>query len=129
LKALSIRQPWLDLILSGQKTIETRSWSTDYLGPLLLCASKTVDRQAFKFPHVSELFYQPKTGMALGTCRLVDCRPMAVSDEMAAMCGWQEGLYSWILSNVRPIHPFEVKGQLRLFEVEVTDEQLRWKER
>ena len=38
MKALSIRHPWVDLILAGSKTIEIRTWSTRYRGPVLLHA-------------------------------------------------------------------------------------------
>ncbi len=32
MKALSIRQPWAELILLGRKTIETRTWRTAHRG-------------------------------------------------------------------------------------------------
>lgn len=38
MKFLTIRQPWASLIAVGAKTIETRSWSTSYRGPLALHA-------------------------------------------------------------------------------------------
>ena len=44
MKALSIKQPWAWAIACGHKTIETRTWSTTYRGPLLIAASKTPDR-------------------------------------------------------------------------------------
>lgn len=40
MKALTIRQPWASLIAHGVKTIETRSWSTEYRGPLAIHAGK-----------------------------------------------------------------------------------------
>jgi len=30
MKTLTVRQPWANLIASGRKTIETRTWSTNY---------------------------------------------------------------------------------------------------
>jgi hypothetical protein len=39
MKALSLHQPWASLIGLGVKTIETRSWSTKYRGPLAVHAS------------------------------------------------------------------------------------------
>jgi activating signal cointegrator 1 len=39
-KALSLWEPWASLIMTGAKTIETRSWYTGYRGPLLICAAK-----------------------------------------------------------------------------------------
>ena len=38
MKTLTIRQPWASLIAAGVKTIETRSWSTRYRGPLAIHA-------------------------------------------------------------------------------------------
>lgn len=40
MKALSIWEPWASLIACGTKRIETRSWSTEYRGPLLICAAQ-----------------------------------------------------------------------------------------
>lgn len=40
MKALTVRQPWASLIALGVKTIETRSWSTRYRGPLAVHAGK-----------------------------------------------------------------------------------------
>lgn len=37
---LSLWQPWAQLIVAGRKTIETRSWSTKYRGPLAIQAGK-----------------------------------------------------------------------------------------
>lgn len=41
--ALSIRQPWVDLILKGEKTIEVREWPVSHRGPLLVHAARTID--------------------------------------------------------------------------------------
>lgn len=40
MKAISLWEPWGSLMRTGAKTIETRSWSTHYRGPLLICAAK-----------------------------------------------------------------------------------------
>lgn len=40
MKALSLIQPWATLIAIGAKRIETRSWSTEYRGPIAIHASK-----------------------------------------------------------------------------------------
>jgi hypothetical protein len=41
MKVLSLMQPWATLVVMGLKTIETRSWATDYRGPLFIHASKS----------------------------------------------------------------------------------------
>lgn len=43
MKAITVRQPWASLIAAGVKTIETRSWSTKYRGPLAVHAGARWD--------------------------------------------------------------------------------------
>jgi hypothetical protein len=40
MEALTLHQPWATAIAEGIKTIETRSWSTSYRGPLAIHAGK-----------------------------------------------------------------------------------------
>ncbi len=40
MKALSMWQPWASFVAAGIKTVETRSWSTEHRGPLLICSAK-----------------------------------------------------------------------------------------
>ena len=47
MRALSIRQPWAWLIINGLKTLETRGWTTEYRGPLLIHASKGMTRDEY----------------------------------------------------------------------------------
>ena len=108
MKALSVKQPWASMIASGVKTIETRTWYTEYRGPLLICSSKQPTGQG-------------PTGKALCVVDLVDCRRMRSGDQAAAGCVVYEGAYSWVLANVRLVEPFPVKGMLGLFDVEVQD--------
>lgn len=46
MKALSLRQPWAWLVVTGYKTIETRTWKTNYRGLLLIHASGKWDKRA-----------------------------------------------------------------------------------
>lgn len=41
MKCLTLHQPWASLVATGVKRIETRSWRTDYQGPLAIHAGKT----------------------------------------------------------------------------------------
>jgi hypothetical protein len=110
MKALSIKQPWANLIASGQKTIETREWATPYRGQILLVSSKT--------PKIEP------AGYAVAVAELVDCRLMTKADEGAAKCPIYPKAVAWVLQNVRAIEPFPVKGQLGLYEVDVAPELL-----
>jgi hypothetical protein len=40
MKVLTLTQPWATLVAIGAKRIETRSWSTNYRGPLAIHAAK-----------------------------------------------------------------------------------------
>lgn len=104
MKAISIKEPWATLIRDGKKTIETRTWKTEYRGKLLLCCSK--------YPK-SEI-----SGMAFAIVDLVDIRDMTKEDEYLARCERYPNAKSWILKNIKKIEPFPVTGQLRLFEVD-----------
>jgi len=121
MKALTIKQPWLYLIASGQKTIETRTWRTAYRGELLLASSKTFDAGYRScIPNGLALVWKNEArifGQALCIVTLVDCRPMTEADEMAACCRIYPGAYSWVLENVRCIEPFPVRGLPGLFEI------------
>ena len=39
MKAISVRQPWANLISWGQKSIEVRTWTTEHRGDLLIVSS------------------------------------------------------------------------------------------
>lgn len=106
MKALSVRQPWASMIAQGTKTIETRTWPTDYRGDLLIVSSKK--------PEIAGL----PAGKALCVVQLVDCRPMTTHDESAARCQWYDGAWAWCIENVRPVEPFGVRGQLGIYEVD-----------
>ena len=46
MKAITLYQPWASLVASGAKTVETRSWSTPYRGPLAIHAAVAPMRSA-----------------------------------------------------------------------------------
>lgn len=50
MKALTLHQPWASLLAAGHKTIETRSWSTPYRGPIAIHASAKVRRISRRDP-------------------------------------------------------------------------------
>ncbi|MCQ8194669.1 ASCH domain-containing protein [Streptomyces rugosispiralis] len=51
--ALTIRQPWAALIAYGDKRVENRVWASQYRGPLLIHAGKTLDTKAMRLPLVA----------------------------------------------------------------------------
>lgn len=105
--ALSLKQPWANLIRDGRKTIETRTWSTSFRGELLLCASKQ--------PPIAPW------GCAICLVEVTDCRPMRRQDWPAACIAPYAPAYGWHLANVRPVPPIPVRGMLKIFTVELPD--------
>lgn len=93
MKAISLWQPWATAVVLGAKGIETRGWSTDYRGPLLIhaaarCNKKDLTRQRSHWLWCAVL--QPvgvtrgstaplwdllPFGAIIGHVDLVDCRP------------------------------------------------------
>ena len=107
IKALSLHQPWAELIASGVKTIETRTWATHHRGELLICSTQ----RPCDTPGV---YY----GSAVALVDLIDCRHMTEADEQAAGCKLYYHAFAWVLGNIRRIVPFAVRGKHRLFDVD-----------
>jgi activating signal cointegrator 1 len=42
MKAISLHQPWADMVKLGHKTYETRSWYTKHRGPIAIHASRSM---------------------------------------------------------------------------------------
>lgn len=108
MKALSVKPLWASLILMEAKNVEQRTWSTDYRGPLLICASSGPWYAGTICKH------------ALCVVDLVDVVPFekkyldnACMDEMPEKPG-----YAWLLNGPYFVVPFEVKGKLHLYDVD-----------
>jgi hypothetical protein len=110
MKALSVKQPWANMIANGEKTIETRTWATDYRGDLLVVSSRK--------PPIEP------AGFAVALVRVVGCRRMTKADETAARCEIYPGAYAWILADVTRVKPFPARGQLGIFEVSISQPEL-----
>lgn len=124
MKALTIKQPWANLIMQCDKRFEFRSWQTKYRGELLIHAGKGIDKEAMKrlakyLPE--ELPY----GKILGKVKLVDCIKMSPefkelllreNSDIYTKSSFQEN-YGWQVTDVEVFeNPIEVKGHLSLWE-------------
>lgn len=115
MKALSVKQPYATLIVEGEKTVEVRSWKTDYRGDILIVSSS---RPAYK--HGEE---DMPDGVLVGIVELVDIVPLEQKHLYDAyMEGLSDdeikGLYAWILEKPAKFDTYlPMKGKLRLFEI------------
>ena len=116
MKALSIEPYYAMQIFAKAKDIEVRTWKTDYRGDVLICS--TNKREVNTIP-----------GHALCVATLSDIVPLERKHLKRAMLPGNfdtSGKYAWILTNLRYIVPFAVKGRLSLWEcdheIEFVDE-------
>jgi hypothetical protein len=119
--ALSIRQPWSELILQGRKTIEVRNWDTDYRGPLWLHTGKHVDPELDRRFGISH----PPRGAFVGRVTLESISPI----DAARWETWRTahldpgryvpGIMAWILSTPERLTiPVPAPGKLNLFAID-----------
>lgn len=118
IKGLSLKQPWAEMLISGRKRIETRTWATRYRGPLLICASKNYDAGAsLKFGYDCMAL---EFGKAIGVFNLDDCLPMTEADVEGACFPCEPGRFAWKSYSPasRLKESFYIKGRLGLFTLQ-----------
>ena len=135
MKAISLQNPWAQLVVSGFKTVEAKTWTTDYRGELLICSKARSDKSLEKavldvIEEETDLAFEQSeffvNGAVLGKVQLVDIRPLTEDDleeswmDPAELEVAETPLYAWVFDNAEPIaEPIEVKGKPRLFDVEL----------
>ncbi len=138
MKTLSLLQPWASLVALGEKQIETRSWKTDYRGPLLIHASKgwqawqaQLTRDApFWMPFSlgstpKELLPWNARGVILCQVFLVDCLRVedvkcGLSEKERAFGDYTDGRFAWMFEDLTPLkEPIPAKGSLGLWEFDL----------
>jgi len=119
--ALSIRQPWPELILQGRKTVELRTWDADHRGPFWLHAGLAADVELDRAYGVED----PPRGAFVGRVSLVDILPLDSGrwerwrDRHLDRGPYRPGLFAWILSSPERLRaPVPARGQLKLFGID-----------
>lgn len=106
MKALCIKQPFASMIANGEKTIELRTWKTNYRGKLLIVASRFPKRKGLP------------SGKGICIVELKDCRKMCELDVELSCCDYSDTYYSWIFKKIRKLeNPIEIRGRLGIFDV------------
>jgi hypothetical protein len=143
MKAITLHEPWAWLVAHGLKEVETRSWSTDYRGPLAIHAGKKRDVDGMMLhlkmnsvrgcPAICPPFEKLPFGCIVATCQLVAVLPTHLVETEARKLkhpfepknGWDcerlfgnyvAGRFAWILRDVAPVDPpIEAHGWQRIW--------------
>jgi hypothetical protein len=112
-KALTICQPYAELIRRGDKAIENRTWPTSYRGPLAIHAGKNrswlEEGDEAQYPDMA-------FGAVVATAELYDCvRWEQLPDDLKEN-EHASGPWCWLLRNVIPIEPVPAKGAQGLWD-------------
>lgn len=117
---LSVRQPWAWAIVNGHKPVENRDWPSQFTGPILIHAGKTMARRYYEevsedlvarglVPEVPAFEDLPRGGV-VGVTTIVGCVEQMDS-------GWFTGPYGFVLRDSRPLSFHPCNGQLKFFDV------------
>ena len=121
MKALSLKQPWAELILQGKKKIEIRKWNTSFRGQFLIHASKIPDEAGMKKFNMKNL----DCGCIIGKAELVDVKEYNSDEEFNKdsnlhLAGREWGNFGFILKNVERLNPIPCKGSLGFWDFNQT---------
>src|SRR5689334_18753689 len=123
MKALSLRQPWAELILQGRKTIETRTWRTAHRRPFAIHAAWQVQGDIAKLYGI-----EPESlvsGALLGTAEIVEMIEFdepswaALREQHLVPDEYPDGRVGWRLANPRRLaQPIPLRGLPGLFPLD-----------
>jgi ASCH domain len=130
--ALSLKQPWAALLVSGQKTIEIRKWATAIRGRVQIHAARISDNRPDGWKLVTDEL-QPLaqlTGGIIGSAELFGCllyrTPAGFVSDAAKHFNppdWFEPpkMYGFQFRGAAPVPFFGCKGNVRFFRVDVPE--------
>jgi len=122
MKALSIRQPWADLIIQGIKTLELRSWTVSHRGPLAIHASQTIDEIACRVHGIDPRHVS--TGVLVGVVELIDISALdedsykSLQMDHLSADAFKPPLFAWKMTHPKAIEKaVPYNGRMGLFNV------------
>ncbi|MEW4527897.1 hypothetical protein [Maioricimonas sp. JC845] len=130
---LSVRQPYADQIIFGDKWCENRTWCARYRGPLYIHASRWDGQKDQETPG------EGRTGAIIGRVELVECiYTHRLMQPKRYLYDWEKelvqrfppkrhrswrhvgGPVAWLLQNPIPLRkPIECGGKLMIWTMEV----------
>lgn len=123
MKVISIKEPFATLIKENIKTVETRSWKTNYRGEIYIHASKTNHKNLPQELNNLTKNLKMNNGNIIAKANLIDCIYMdkeflkeIEKNKIEYLCGeYKEGRYAWILEDIEKIIPIPAKGKLNIW--------------
>ena len=133
MKCLSVSQPFAELIISGKKTIELRSWNTNFRGEFLIHAPLKIRTDDVKRLKINKKFV---TGAIVGKAELYDVKKYNSKKEISndkkfhyAEKKFQNKTFGFMLKNSKLFRiPIPWKGQLGFFDVDIPKTKIKNKE-
>jgi hypothetical protein len=123
MKALTVCQPWAELIARGIKLVENRTWPTAYRGPLAIHAGKSRQwlmdprdwHYAVELPATDALTF----GALIAVVELVDCVEVEMLPADLRSHPFAEGPWCWVLRNAKRIGPIPCRGNVGLWDTDL----------
>lgn len=124
--AISVQQPWAELILCGRKSIEVRSWDSSYRGPVWLHTGLKFNEDLERQFGLSNLYRGGFVGrFELSNIIRFDADRWSRWRSRHLVEGPMIGeLYGWLLRDPVRATPIPAKGKLGLFNPEPGVRQL-----
>jgi hypothetical protein len=138
MKVLSMIQPWASLFVLREAKFETRSWRTNYRGPLAIHTSKKIDKAVCDHVAIQALLGKHgytkdnlPTGMIIAVCQLEKClrviennKTWAVLEDGQIVSGndyflgdFEVGGFAWQVKEMQMLEKLiPAKGKLGLWE-------------
>lgn len=122
MKCLSVSQPFADLIVKGKKTIELRSWNTNFRGEFLVHSPSKIRKEDCKRLKIHSKLL---TGAIIGKVEIYDVKKYNSKDEIKkdakkhfASKNFYNKKYGFCLRNAKEFRvPIPYKGKLGFFDV------------
>lgn len=141
MKVLSMIQPWATLFVLRESKFETRTWRTNYRGPLAIHTSKKIDKAVCAHKAIQYLLKKHgyiieslPTGVIIATCELENCLRVTenketwavledgqvVSDNDFFLGDYRVGCFAWQVKDMKMLNEcIPAKGKLGLWEYEL----------
>lgn len=128
MKALTIKQPWAQLIVAGAKDIENRTWPTNLRERIAVHSSGRIERAEIEsacdmmrsfIPNFSSRIFTAEAehypaGYIIGTVEIVDC----VDWKRHQDGHWFQGPYGFVLARAEKLpRPLRYRGALGFWDM------------